>query len=176
MDEIVQEPRRKPRLILVEGPDGAGKTTLVDLIEKAHPGLYRSSCGVPERPPLKEYMHKSIEAWYERVPVVVFDRFHLGEQVYGPIMRGKDKLGIVGQDVLEYFLKELFDPVVVLARPPFDACREAWSGRLEREYVPDEDRMFKVWESFGRLHTHLPILDYDRTSSNVERLMKRLIP
>lgn len=168
--------RRTPKLVLVEGPDGAGKTTLISQIVKSmfHDSVFVGSCGVPEESPMKEYLHKAIEGWYDRKDVVIFDRFHIGEQVYGPIMRGKNGLGSLKRNVLEGFLAELFDPVIVLARPPFEACREVWSERREDEYVPDEDRMLRVWEAFGDIKTNLAIVAYDRTCDNVDRLMRRL--
>jgi thymidylate kinase len=167
--------RRRPRLILVEGPDGAGKTTLVDFLVSKMGDVYQDRCGIPEGPPLREYLDKAMDGWYARKEVVIFDRFHLGEQVYGPIMRGKDNLGRIKCDVLEYFLTEMFSPVVILARPPFEACREVWSGRLDEEYVHDEDHMLRVWEAFGNLNTSLTTVHYDRTVHNPERLLRRIV-
>lgn len=167
--------RRRPRLILVEGPDGAGKTTLIDSLSKLLPEEpYVGVCGVPEGPPRREYLTKAVEAWYEMKWVVMFDRFHLGEQVYGPIMRGQDALGDVGRRVVEHFLNEIYEPVVVLARPPFEACVDAWAQRLDREYVPDLDRMQLVWEAYGELKTDLPVVQYNRTKDTVERLAKKV--
>lgn len=166
---------RQPKLILVEGPDGAGKTTLVDRLFWSTRAAWRSSCGVPQGPALPEYTRKLIEGWYERAPVVIFDRFHLGEQVYGPIMRNGDSLGAMGCEVLEDILRQFYHPVVVLARPPLESCLDVWRARRDKEYVDDEEKMVRVWESFGNLRTSLRVIDYDHQKDSEASLIKKVL-
>lgn len=74
-------------LIILEGPDGAGKTTLANrLAELTGAKLLRK--GPIERDVISEYTLDL--QWYRpgQGEDVVCDRWHLGEEVYGPILRG----------------------------------------------------------------------------------------
>jgi uracil-DNA glycosylase len=70
---------------VLEGPDGAGKSTLATNLG---PMLsYRvEHFGPPTKPPLKEYLHWLV-GQDDQGHRMVIDRFHLGEDVYGPIFR-----------------------------------------------------------------------------------------
>lgn len=79
-------------LIVLEGADGTGKTTLAERFAARLPDCHYLHRGVPERHPLEEY--ESDLDWY--VPGshnVVCDRWHLGEIVYGLMYRGHSVLG-----------------------------------------------------------------------------------
>lgn len=171
--------RRRPRLVIVEGPDGAGKTTLVEKIERKakaagrHVSTYAS--GVPTRPPLKEYVNTAMTMWYEGSPLVIIDRYHIGEQVYGPVMRKGDMLGAIGREVLEMFLMELFVPTLVLALPPYEMCHDVWSQRIDDEYVKDTERYRKVYDLFCHVKTTLPTVKYDWTMANEDAFTRRVV-
>lgn len=82
-------------LIILEGTDGAGKTTIAarlhELIHERHPFHFigRRSAGPPRRHPLQEW---EVPLWRYRPGAgqhVILDRWHLGEKVY-PSLLGRD--------------------------------------------------------------------------------------
>jgi hypothetical protein len=85
-------------VIILEGPDAVGKTTLAGAIVEQMSRTKMIRSGPPD--PMEGqtvgemYVHKCREivnlAMLETN--VVVDRLHLGEQVYGPIMRGKSRI------------------------------------------------------------------------------------
>jgi hypothetical protein len=81
-------------LIICEGPDCSGKTTLasrlVDALRANHPGdqvTYRH-CGVPTEHPVDEYVAPLLDYRPGTGQHVVCDRFHVGETVY-PTVTGR---------------------------------------------------------------------------------------
>lgn len=80
-------------LIAVEGPDGAGKSTFVELLRKLMIEDGRSPevrhSGPPELWPVSEYELGTQDYRPGRGQDIIYDRLHVGEQVYGPIYRGK---------------------------------------------------------------------------------------
>lgn len=93
-------------LIVLEGCDGTGKTTLADRFLEAHTGssaiLHK---GPIRRMPLAEY------EWdlrtYDRTKLdflLVCDRWHVGEMVYGPLYRGVSQLTPQMQQHVEMYL------------------------------------------------------------------------
>ena len=88
-------------IVLIEGPDGAGKTTLAKQIVKLTGATYLHA-DKPTRHPLVEYT-----AGIEPGTDYVLDRWHLGEEVYGPIHRGQSGLSPEQFIAVEQFLDEL---------------------------------------------------------------------
>jgi len=152
---------QRPRIIIVEGPDGAGKTTLVEYLAREL-GARSWHCGVPVDHPMIEYMDVAMVG-LRREQTLIVDRFHLGEQVYGPIMRGGDRLGLRGRLVFEELLRRMFDPVIVLCLPPFNVCMRNWQQNHTNEYVKETAKFHDVWHAFSIVATSLPKFTYDYT-------------
>src|ERR1700675_809922 len=71
-------------LAVIEGADKTGKTTLAKAIAKQL-GYKYIHFSAPKGPPADEY----IDFLLALKRPTVCDRFHLGELVYGPLLRGK---------------------------------------------------------------------------------------
>jgi len=79
-------------VIIIEGENKCGKTTLSKYIEKEH-GFKYIKCSQPkEGGPYKEYSEIIDELSKEPKENYIIDRFHLGEEVYGKIYRGRSGL------------------------------------------------------------------------------------
>lgn len=86
-------------LVLLEGCDGTGKTTLADALEaqikRDHPDdvVVRLHSGPLKGDPVDEYVF-SIQDYRPGTGVhIIADRWHYGEMVYGPLYRGKSAIG-----------------------------------------------------------------------------------
>ena len=82
-------------LCVIEGADGTGKTTLVNRLKRLSPvpvTVLHKGPPDPERHILEEY-GKDLD-WYRPTldRLLVLDRWHLGEMIYGPLLRGVSKL------------------------------------------------------------------------------------
>ncbi len=154
-------------VVILEGPDGVGKTTLLN-DPLFFPELFPFHLGPPSiTPPLREY----IEA-VDRYPDVKFDRLHLGERIYGPIFRGVDRLGAVGQRMVERVLLSR-SAVTVLCLTPYSVAFENWRERKEAkgELVTDEATYERIYYAYADLLMHvdqaeLPTIHYDYTKAD----------
>lgn len=88
-------------MIMLEGPDLAGKTTLAKQLTKMMRGSEILHRGPPEsQDPFTEYLKPLEQMYYEgRWPVL--DRWHWGETIYGPILRGRSMMDTVQQEYIE---------------------------------------------------------------------------
>lgn len=163
------------RLLILEGPDGAGKTTLADEFRRqgftyVHQGPFRENA-------VLETMDNVLNAMkVASPPVVLYDRLHLGERVYGPIFRNKDLLGEIGQRNVERWLADRFHAMVVLCLPPRDVALQNWKDRVvtSKEMFTDERKMGLVWDEYNVLRTSLPMVRYDYTKHTPASLADRL--
>jgi thymidylate kinase len=149
-------------ITIVEGPDGAGKTTLA----LALGGRYHHE-GPP--PPgdgsLLAYYADFIRParWAERR--VVLDRLALGELVYGPLLRGRSRLSEREFRAFQETAKSA-GAVTILCLPPYLACLENWRRRraLGRELFAKEDLFRRAYDGFLRLADEADVV-YDYTRS-----------
>lgn len=133
-------------LIVLEGCDGAGKTTLAqrlaDLAKREGVG-YRCVAAGPPDPDvnlLLDYGSRvfGYDPLEERSDIVVLDRLHLGELVYGPVYRGGSRLTDTGVRIIESMLDargalklHLTAPDDVLERRAFDDRGEDFVTRTD---------------------------------------------
>jgi thymidylate kinase len=95
-------------LIILEGPDGAGKSTLANKLALNTRGIVDiRHCSQLTRDPLDEY----VDDLHMYVPNtgmnIIYDRHYLGELIYGPLYRDESKVDPIVQVVIEHRLNHL---------------------------------------------------------------------
>lgn len=78
--------------IICEGVDRLGKGTLIENIQKNFSAIPVIPCGKPPKVEnvlefQKEFFKNGFEILNQKTSNIIFDRFHLGEYVYGPLYR-----------------------------------------------------------------------------------------
>lgn len=170
------------KVVILEGPDGAGKTTLATHLEQEH-GFRYIHTGKPsgEGSLLVEYCLVLDQARRSGEKVVI-DRLHVGESVYGPIMRGDDQITSEGQEIIQRFINAM-GAVEVFCLPPYNVCEKNWAERhfQGREYVTEVQKfksIYAAYERFSRLPRHSKAMVYDYTSRSMgdtgETIVKEL--
>jgi thymidylate kinase len=124
-------------IIIIEGPDGAGKTTLArDIVVRTTARCFHKSA--PTKRSIDEYLLPDGSS-------LVLDRWHLGELVYGPLVRGETDMDDETFLVVEDKLKAR-GAVLVVLNPPVPLM----VARLkERGEVPLESRLVLESEAFA---------------------------
>jgi thymidylate kinase len=93
-------------LILIEGVDGSGKSTLVDEFNILMPDDARHFARGPlKQHPLVEYLYPLLNYHPIMSVPVICDRWHVGELVYGPLYRGSSKLTPAMEAYIDAFLR-----------------------------------------------------------------------
>lgn len=147
--------------VILEGPDGAGKTTVAQ--EKFPGHVYHHEGPPPAMGVLEHYAGLLVNA---RVPTV-FDRFHLGEFVYGPILRDGSRLSKGDLSILNMLIT-LTKTTVIICLPPWQTCLK--NNHEKDEYIKDDitrrcayDRWELMARTFRCEHILLPnttVYDY----------------
>lgn len=82
-------------LIIAEGIDGSGKTTLITELSEAITDEHRSETVLHssqlERHPMEEYVYR-LANYDPATDHTLADRWHIGELIYGPLYRGESQL------------------------------------------------------------------------------------
>lgn len=164
-------------MIIVEGPDGSGKSTLITNLGLEAKRLKSIRGGVGgtrfngegdgvagwggNDPALMAYCRKVL-GFGPQAPIA-FDRFHLSEVVYGPILRNKQELTEGDLALLAQFLREQ-RVQVVMCLPPFAVTlANVNQESRERPAYQTEGFLHQAYTEFARLAPHATIMyDYTR--------------
>jgi hypothetical protein len=183
---------------MIEGPDGGGKSTLAGCIAGAV-----ADTGVkvkvwhfgppdpPDRCPFTEY--ESFLDEPDIAPYVlaqdrllILDRFHTGECIYGPVFRGKSRLTLNGMYHVELALEAL-GAVRLITLPPLQVVEERLATKADQA---DSDRWllnhpaslamiyggYEVHSNFSNYYTVIdtttPFTDVDSSRLQLDLLRK----
>ncbi len=164
-------------IIIVEGMDGTGKTTLVQQLAHrlvVQPGKFVGSLGPSDDyrlvlvnrtiSEIAELETASAEGWFKRL----YDRFPLiSEAVYGPVLRGRNCFGGLYYPLRRRLLA--LKTVIVYCRPDMEVIQAnvqqapQMSGVLEhfRELLNAYDKLF-VELTDSPVNSYITIFDYTR--------------
>lgn len=154
------------RITIFEGNDGSGKSTLARQYAELTNACYRHHDPCPRvtgNHLLKVYVEMMLPALLGYQDVVM-DRAWLSEQVYGSIIRRKDRVSCVGARLLERLALRC-EVAMVLCAPPFEVCQQVYRSRRAGEDLYGEDLLRLVdwgytqrWQE-GSL-TDLPLITH----------------
>lgn len=160
-------------IVILEGPDGCGKTTLAMNLASRYTKADASGNSIDpvmihhEGPPhagvnlLERYGSLLEQA---RGKKVVFDRLALGETIYGPILRGEDRLGEMGMRLMNRLISAT-QAIHVLVIVPFDIAFANWKVNHKNELFHKEEIFRRVYTEYARLSDHMLWVDFTRPSS-----------
>lgn len=150
-------------MIIVEGPDGAGKTTLCKAISaEFHLELVAPQRGgeapiVPVRNRVYRALGKAVQG---RHPAKVYDRLFFSELVYGEVLRGQIAFSAFEQNYVNRMLVGLRCPVI-MCLPSKQTCRENLTKNKQMEGVEENfDAIYEAYELVNQLRSVSMIHDY----------------
>jgi thymidylate kinase len=165
-------------IIILEGPDGAGKSTLVkqlaqhfgdEMVHTIHHGPY------PNMPPeaLCKTFFRSMTPALTFNDTVIMDRSWLSEPIYGAIYRNGDiRVDLPRRRMLERVALSR-GGVVIHCQPSFEACANAFMARKDEEYLDDLTQLRQVYDEYETLglRTELPIVHYDYETDSFDEVL-----
>lgn len=164
---------------IFEGPDGGGKTTLIETMERmmgrrehAKPVRVNHGPYIGELSVANRYLASMITGRGDLMHPIM-DRSWISEAIYGPLMRGENRISVAQRRALERFALGC-GAITVLCLPSYEACRDAYLKRRPVEYLPDESMLRQVYDKFAEI----PILDDQPVPSflyNYEREDSRVL-
>lgn len=114
-------------VIIVEGPDGSGKTTLCRSLERIMRLPYQHYGPPPAGVGRLEYYKREFRNKTSHNHGYIFDRFALGELVYGPILR-PGQLSFNYRRYTKSFLPMLrrMNVMTIICLPRIQVCESNW--------------------------------------------------
>lgn len=140
------------RLVILEGPDGAGKSTLAARLVKDLDARYVHLGPLPgvSQGLARFYLEAMLPALlgYQNV---VMDRSWISEPIYGDVHRGgEDRVGPIYARMLERVALRC-DPLLVLCLPDLPTCTANYRARKGQELLRHEEDLASVWRAYRQL-------------------------
>ncbi len=151
-------------LIILEGADGSGKTSLANRIRKdvQEYMLFLRSNGAPHH----VGQLADVIGWVAAIPYVIpviQDRNPvISEYIYGPIIRGKCMHGLDFEQMEQMFRKSM----IIYCRPSYSALAAGMRQEVQMEGVAlNHKEIVRAYDEFmGQLReTDIPVRTYDFT-------------
>ena len=151
--------------LLLEGPDGGGKTTLAQ-------DLDWPTASYGEEAQKYEFLFNAIFNWPKTE--LVIDRFHLSEPVYSKHYRKKPgQVGVLYR-VLERVLNSQ-GTVVINCLPSWETALENWAQNVENELIKDIVVLSKIYAEYTEIKTFLPMAQYNYEQDDIDPIIDDLL-
>lgn len=163
-------------IVILEGPDGGGKTTIAEELKKTKPGtrvIHHGAYAGQDK--IFVYYLASLLYAHRRPHLnVIFDRSWLSEAPYGRVMRGgQDRLGSLKR-VLERIALGL-GAIVVNCLPSPEVLKNTYAKRSSTEYPDSERKLMQVRHEYAQLRTELPMILFDRGRQTFTALLTEIV-
>ena len=148
-------------IIITEGPDGAGKTTLAEQISRQtkYPIIHRTK---PKNEEEKKRMMGEYLQTIRSGKNMIFDRCWYSEMAYGPVMRDSSVISYPQMYELEEQLAKT-GALIIYATGPKAALWQRCQKRGE-EYITSRDNFNAIYDNYVQIMKvpHLiPVLHYE---------------
>lgn len=159
-------------MIIIEGPDGAGKTTLKEEILKRYPTMIEGPRGTEDRSLLytvtvPDTYHAMEMALHARsvVPVHVWDRLFFSEEVYSYIT-GRPNQFSPGQGEWITRLLEAMECPIILCLPPWEEVKE--NAKVHEQMTGVKENLREIYQDYAMMYHRMPnqTIIYDYTDTN----------
>lgn len=169
-------------ILILEGPDGAGKTTLAETLRQRFQGSgmvhivkHGPYTGVePEH--LCRIYFRAMSPALTFDDTVIMDRSWISEPIYGEVYRnGANRIDTPRKRMLERVALSR-GAVVIHCQPDFETCAETFEKRPDEEYLDDVSQLEQVYNEYEALPliTNLPTVHYDYTRDTVDELLHKV--
>ena len=135
--------------IVLEGCDCTGKSTLAQVLAKRIKEVFGVSEVMHFHEGLPPVMINLFEYYALKALAYDFcihDRLHLGECTYGMVYRCDDRLGPIGQHIIDHIIRS--NGFGIICNPPLEDVVKCWQKRIDCEYVKDQSSLRRVYESY----------------------------
>lgn len=163
-------------MIIVEGLDNTGKTTLINQLA---PMFFLRQVKSLGPAPLLQHLEWIVTALNEEDTHIIYDRFSvISESVYGVMLRGDSVFKNLSEDLLRLTLRKL--PLIIYCRPPREAIFN-WGERPQMDRVKENaasllGRYDAAIEYILGLNNGQNVIYYDYTQAgSLESLTKAVV-
>lgn len=147
-------------IIIIEGPDGSGKTILANTI--ADQTGYKIIHSVqPKSEEDKQLMMDEYKQIINSYSIAIFDRCWYSEMAYGPVMRGESVITYPKMYELERLLARKGAIIIYCTGP--DATLWKRCTRRGEDYVTSKDNFIKICNNYNEIMSvpHIiPVVTY----------------
>ncbi len=152
-------------IIIVDGPDGSGKSTLIEKLLMSHPGSHKVHFGTPaDDAAAYAYWEVYAQAIKEAgtASVVIFDRSWLSDMVYGPVMRGRQEMTALHAEMLEGMVVSHGGGLVIYCTAPTRTLWMRCNSRGET-YIKSIEQLDEIASLYIPVmkNCSLPVIRYD---------------
>lgn len=156
--------------IIIEGPDGAGKTTLAEkLAKRLDMNILKMTANGGQS--LEEYVQKL------NCDGIVIDRCWVSEQVYADIFGREQRISDEEAEALTALCGIIGVPIVILMPPLVEVVKRLTrrGDEFEDVVVPHIEEIYRRYEAWAEAHPQCIVLDGNGSTKLMEEVLKCML-
>lgn len=147
------------KIVYLEGPDGAGKSSFVERHQKPNDLYIHNGPYASPKEAFHEFNDQLDMMWYLRGSNVTIwlDRWLMSEEIYSHVKEERN-IGVFRNAFLwsKFFLLR---PTILFCLPPVNICVTNWSNRIEHEELKRQSQFDDVYHFYYRKSLGYPDLE-----------------
>jgi len=136
--------------IIIEGPDGAGKTTLIEKLLATYSDAKYLHFGVPDDYTKQFDIYRHAIAENQHHSVVIFDRCWYSDRVYAPVMRQREEMSAAQVQMLEGIVQTYGGGMIIYLTARTNTLWERCTARGET-YIQSTEQLGLISEKYGEV-------------------------
>lgn len=164
-------------MIIIEGCDGTGKTTLIKgLVQDCRLEQHSRASDSIKGPvsDLFAWAYRDVRSWSSYARPMIYDRHpFISEYIYGPMTRNTIPRSFINPGSINIWREFVSRSLIIICQPPLSVVLDNLKAEDQMSGVLEHAE--GIWSQYAALERAIPVLTYDYTQQHAYQGIKAAV-